>query len=175
MNQTEIATERLVLRKFELSDAKQVQALAGSKEVSSTTANIPYPYPDGLAEKWILNHPVNFANNLVITYAVTLKAENRLVGCVSMMNLSTEKPELGYWFGVEFWGKGYCTEACLALINFCTQNYELNAIYGKHLTRNPASGKVMEKCGLSYIESDIGKDGFMEKPEEFKVYRKVYA
>jgi len=175
MLQTEISTERLVLRKFELSDAIQVQAMAGNRDVSSTTANIPYPYPDGLAEKWISNHPDNFANKSVVTYAITLKESENLIGCVSMMHLNSEKPELGYWLGVDYWGKGYCSEACGALIDFCTEYFGIAVVYGKHLSRNPASGKVLEKCGLSYIESGVGKEGFMEKAEEFKVYRKVYA
>ena len=175
MNQRQIETERLILRRFENNDAKQVQLLAGDRKVSSATANIPYPYPNGLAEKWIANHAQNFVDKSTVTYAVSLKSSGELIGCVSMMNLSSEQPELGYWLGADYWGNGYCTEACIALIEFCIEFFSLAAIYGKHLSRNPASGEVMKKCGLSYISTGIGKDGFMEEPEEFKVYQKVCA
>lgn len=173
MNQRQIETKRLVLRQFENCDAKRVQLLAGNREVSSTTANIPYPYPDGLAEKWISSHAQNYAAKSTVTYTICLKSSGELIGCVSVMNLSSEQPELGYWLGVDYWGDGYCTEACIALIEFCIESFCLTVIYGKHLTRSPASGKVMEKCGLSYISTETGKDGFVEKTEEIQVYRKI--
>ena len=173
MGQPEILTERLKLRQFTIEDAKKVQILAGQKEVSNVTANIPTPYPDGLAEKWIAQHDSNFISGSLATYAITLRENSELIGCVSMLNLNSEMPELGYWVGLEFWGNGYCTEACIALINFCESAFGLKSIYGKHLSRNPASGRVMEKCGLSYLSKDIGKNGFMEHEEEFKIYRKI--
>jgi len=171
MQQPTLTTERLLLRAFESADAHQVQRLAGNADVSSTTANIPHPYPDGLAEKWISTHGENFANQSRVTYAICLKENGELIGCISLIHLSSEHPELGYWLGVEHWGRGYCTEACREMIKFCIERFSLKAIYGKHLSRNPASGHVMEKCGLTYIGSDTGKDGFMLAPEEFRIYR----
>lgn len=97
------------------------------------------------------------------------------MGCVSMVNLNSDRPELGYWLGIDYWGNGYCTEACMALIDFCVVNFGIKAVYGKCLSRNPASGKVMEKCGLTHIETSTGQDGFMEKAEEINVYSKVCA
>jgi hypothetical protein len=49
-------TARLVLRLFELADARGVQRLAGEKAVADTTANIPHPYLDGMAKQWIATH-----------------------------------------------------------------------------------------------------------------------
>ncbi|WKE64037.1 GNAT family N-acetyltransferase [Gallaecimonas kandeliae] len=175
MNQREIVTERLLLRRFVISDAKRVQSLAGNKEVANTTASIPYPYPDGLAEKWIATHEDNFANRATVTYAVTLKDSSDLIGCVSMLNLNSGQPELGYWIGVDYWGKGFCTEACRAFIDHCIEAFGFKAIYGKHLAINPASGRVMEKCGLTYMSTEKGKTGFMKDAEELRIYKLVCA
>jgi hypothetical protein len=46
-------TVRLVLRPFELAPAQDVQRLAGEKAIADTTANIPHPYLDGMAEQWM--------------------------------------------------------------------------------------------------------------------------
>ena len=51
--QPNLVTDRLILRPFKLIEAKQVQILAGDKQIASTTLLIPHPYPDGAAEEWI--------------------------------------------------------------------------------------------------------------------------
>ncbi len=47
-------TNRLLLRFFELSDAKMVQELAGNEEVARTTLVIPHPYPDGAMKHFFI-------------------------------------------------------------------------------------------------------------------------
>lgn len=50
--QIEILTPRLKLRPFRNSDAKDVQQLAGHKDISKMTLEIPHPYPDGPEASW---------------------------------------------------------------------------------------------------------------------------
>ena len=50
-----LETDRLLLRPFDLSDANEVQRLAGDFDIADTTLLIPHPYEDGLAEEWILS------------------------------------------------------------------------------------------------------------------------
>lgn len=57
------------------------------------------------------------------------------------------RAELGYWVGQPFWNRGYATEAARAVIAFGFEVLGLNRIHASHLTRNPASGRVMPSPG----------------------------
>ncbi|KAF5035648.1 Spermidine N(1)-acetyltransferase [anaerobic digester metagenome] len=60
------------------------------------------------------------------------------------------RAELGYWVGRPYQGRGYATEAARAVIEYGFSVLELHRVYALHLSRNPASGRVMEKCGMVY-------------------------
>ena len=59
------------------------------------------------------------------------------------------RAELGYWIGKPYWGQGYCTEAARATLDFGFEQLGLNRIFAHHFARNPASGRVMQKIGMT--------------------------
>lgn len=145
-----LETARLILRPFTLKDASDVQRLAGAPEVADTTLNVPHPYADGLAETWIGGHSARFAAGEGINCAITLIHTGLLIGSMRLIVIpSHRRAELGYWLGVPFWNQGYATEATGALVNFGFRTMALHKITSSHFTRNPASGRVMEKVGLT--------------------------
>ena len=148
-DQPTLATPRLVLRPFALADAPAVQALAGAREVADTTLHIPHPYPDGAAEAWIGAHAAAWAAGTLATYAVVDAADGTLRGAVGL-SVAPEhaRAELGYWVGVPWWGRGIATEAARALVEFGFARLGLHRVQARHLTRNPASGRVMQKLGM---------------------------
>jgi RimJ/RimL family protein N-acetyltransferase len=143
-------TKRLVLRPFVLADAKDVQRLAGEKAIADTTANIPHPYLDGMAEQWIATHQECFEAGELVNLAIVLQEPDILVGAISLMDLSArhERGELGYWIGQPYWNQGYCTEAAQAVLAYGFSVLGLNRIHARFFKRNPASGRVMEKVGM---------------------------
>ncbi|MCP4703417.1 MAG: GNAT family N-acetyltransferase [candidate division Zixibacteria bacterium] len=146
-----LKTERLVLRPFSLDDAPQVQKLAGDKEIARTTLLIPHPYKDSDAKEWISTHEPMLKEDKSVTYAVILAETDDLIGAIGLtLSKIYEHAELGYWIGVPFWGKGYCTEAAKVTLKFGFENLKLHRIFAHHMTNNPASGKVMEKIEMSY-------------------------
>ena len=151
MKQPDITTERLLLRKYQLQDANRVQELVGNFEVSKTTQNIPHPYTLKDASGWISSHAENLENGTRIAYAVTLKDSRELIGTVSLIKIVNGEASLGYWIGQPYWGKGYCSEAVSALLEFSKKELGLNRIYADHLTTNPASGRVMIKNGMKHV------------------------
>ncbi|SDM18038.1 Protein N-acetyltransferase, RimJ/RimL family [Franzmannia pantelleriensis] len=149
--QPQFTTQRLHLRPFVLADARDVQRLAGEWSIADTTLNIPYPYDEGVAEEWIASHARHFDDGTLATFAVVETESEQLVGTVGLsINPKHAVGELGYWIGLPFWGRGYTTEAVRALVNYGFTELCLNRIQGRHLVRNPASGRVMQKIGMSY-------------------------
>ncbi|MDX1556875.1 MAG: GNAT family N-acetyltransferase [Xanthomonadales bacterium] len=150
MQQPTLQTQRLILRPFQRSDAPEVQRLAGDRAVADTTLAIPHPYEDGMAEEWIATHQPKFEAGELADFAITLRDDGALVGAIGLaVNQRFDSAVLGYWIGVPFWNRGYCTEAAVAVIDYGFAELDLNRIHAPHLMRNPASGRVMEKAGMT--------------------------
>lgn len=146
-----LETERLRLRAFTLADAPTVQRLAGAAEVARTTLNIPHPYPDGAAETWIGTHADAAARGTAYTFAVTRRETGELLGAIGIHPVATHaRAEIGYWLGVPYWNQGYMTEAARRVVRFGFEELGLNRIQATCLPSNRASGRVMEKAGLTY-------------------------
>jgi ribosomal-protein-alanine N-acetyltransferase len=147
---TTLATPRLVLRPFDLRDAPTVQRLAGAREIADTTLNIPHPYDVGMAEQWIAGHESSCQAGTLVVFAIVLRDGMQLIGAIGLtIDRAADKGDLGYWIGKPFWGEGFCTEAAQAVLDYGFGTLELNRICARHFARNPASGRVMAKIGMT--------------------------
>jgi RimJ/RimL family protein N-acetyltransferase len=144
----------VTLRPFGLRDAPHVQLLAGEREVAVMTALIPHPYPDGAAEAWIAGQAREQAAGREYNYAVTLSDDGTLVGAIGLRPVATEHGNLGFWIGRPYWGRGYATAATRAVIALAFGLLDIDALTAAYLARNPASGRVMEKCGMSLLGTE---------------------
>jgi ribosomal-protein-alanine N-acetyltransferase len=146
-----LETERLLLRPFKICDAKRVQILAGRKEVAETT-NLPHPYKIEMAEGWIKTHEPTFREGRGVTFAITLKDTGELIGTISLMDITktSNHARIGFWIGVPYWNKGYCTEAGKAVLEYGFVERGLNRIYTGYMISNLTSGRVLEKLGMKY-------------------------
>ena len=158
-----LTTARLCLRPFTLADAAQIHALASDYAIARFTSNIPHPYEEGMAERWIAAHAHQFYTNQHVTLAIIAQASGNLVGTISLSTHRTNKrAELGYWVGVPYWGNGYCTEAVCAVIRYGFDVLDLHKIVARHFVSNPASGRVMQKAGMQHeaiLREEVLKNG----------------
>ena len=151
MEQPTTTSARLILRPFTLADAPDVHRMAGDRDIASTTLLIPHLYEDGMAEEWIGTHQGQFDRGEQINFAIALRADGSLVGNITLRtNQSDEHGELGYRIGKPFWNMGYATEATQAGIKYGFEVLGLQRILAGHFTRNPASGRVMQKSGMTF-------------------------
>jgi len=143
----------VVLRYFVAGDAPTVELLAGDRDVAEKTALIPHPYPAGAAQAWIATHEAERAAGREYSYAIT-ETGGPLLGAISLRPRPGERENVGYWIGRRYWGRGYATAAAQALIALGFELLDLEAVTASHLARNPASGRVMEKCGMRLLRTE---------------------
>lgn len=176
--QPELTTGRLLLRPFTLADAPSTQQLAGDRDIASTTLTIPHPYEDGMAEEWINTHQEQFEQNESATFAIVRLKDDGLIGAISLsINQQHEHAELGYWIGKPYWNNGYCTEAAETVLHYGFTVLGLNRIYARHLSRNPSSGRVMEKIGIKYegcLRQHVRKWGVFEDLKTYAILKSEY-
>ncbi|MFB4158493.1 GNAT family N-acetyltransferase [Geomicrobium sp. JSM 1781026] len=153
-----IVTERLVLRTLRMADAKQVATLCNNKKLYESTLHLPFPYAVADAKAWIAHETKN-----TYRWAITTEDAKKVIGSMSLSeNAQHGHGEIGYWLGEPYWGRGYATEAACAVLEWGFQSKGFHRIYGRHMTFNPASGRVLEKCGMKkegVLREHVHKDG----------------
>ena len=174
-----LRTERLLLRPFELQDAKDVQRLAGDRAIADMTLMIPHPYEDGLAEAWIATHRAQLDEGGGYNFAITLADSGALLGAISLgTHAKYQKAELGYWIGQPFWGQGYCTEAGREVLRFAFTDLELHRVYAYCFSRNVASARVLQKIGMQHegcLRQDVKRWEAFEDLEIYAALREEWA
>ena len=139
-----LETERLVLRAPRLGDAKVVKTLANDRRIAENTARIPHPYKLSDAEDFISS--ANRSNETVFL----ITARDVVIGACGFAQVDRHPPEIGYWLGTKYWGKGYATEAVRALIDHAFTDLDSEALQAAARVTNPASRRVLEKCGFQW-------------------------
>ena len=149
-----IETLRLIIRPLKLADSDRVNSICSDERVSKYTANIPHPYSLDIAKSFIEYTLESAQNKQSYEYAICLKEDvDTVIGCIGIMHIDSKskRAELGYWVDPTHWGKGIATEASKAMIRFAFDYLKLHSVYARHCTLNPASGKVMSKCGMIHV------------------------
>ena len=122
--------------------------LAGDWEVARWTARIPHPLSLAQARAFI----AGLENEHV--FAVERLADGEFLGSVSIRG-----EEIGYYIGRPHWGHGYGTEAVRRLVRLMFEGLGAEKVIAGIMADNPASGRVLEKAGLSFVCDDVGYEG----------------
>ena len=142
-----IQTERLTLRRFTLDD---IQA-AYDRWTSSQASEFWEPPHKSIAEteKVIREYVQNYANADWYMWAVVLDGELIGLVCGNEINEDIRSICVGYCLTKSRWNQGIATEAGKALIKYFF-GVGFNRVFSYHNLRNPASGRVMQKCGMRF-------------------------
>jgi RimJ/RimL family protein N-acetyltransferase len=140
-----LETERLTLRAPRREDAKAIAALANDLRIAENLLRIPHPYGLADAERFIAGaNATEGETEFLITRGTTV------LGACGVGSRDGEQPEIGYWLGVAFWGRGYATEAARALIDHAFGELGYEVLVAGARVSNPASRRVLQKCGFQW-------------------------
>lgn len=149
MNIPVLETERLILRPLTEEDAEAVYIWVSDGRV---TKFMPYQTYTSLEEvrKWLFSLQAETEN---YNFGFVLKENDLLIGSGDIgYNKETDTWEFGYNIRYDCWNKGFATEAAKGMMKFAYDNYGARDFGANHAADNPASGKVMEKCGLKFFK-----------------------
>ena len=142
-------TKRLNLRPWRESDAEALFKYASDPDVGPRAG---WPPHKSVEESLEIIRTVFSGEGM---WAVVLKETSEVIGSIGYLpagssNLDIEEGqcEIGYWIAKPYWNQGICTEALQAVIDYCFNVKGFSVLWSDYFPENPASGRVMEKCGM---------------------------
>ena len=142
-----IETERLVMRPLSVSDAEDVFKWTGDERVAEYML---WPvHPDISITKAWLESLSALENEYV--WGLVRKTDGELIGACSIRYRENEGAwSFGYNIRYDCWNQGYATEAAKRMTSYVRENNGARNFVAEHAVDNPASGRVIEKCGLKF-------------------------
>jgi RimJ/RimL family protein N-acetyltransferase len=169
-----LETARLVLRPPRSDDAQAIATLINDRRIAENTLRIPYPYAVEDAEAFL-----RIANTTADEIVLLITGrDGAVLGCCGIAKLAGEQPEIGYWLGVPFWGKGFATEAARAVIDHGFSELGYDVLLGGARVSNPASRRVLEKCGFQWTGVGLHRIralGSSAPIDRFQLDRRLWA
>ncbi len=142
-------TDRIILRLWHEDDAEVLFKYASEPEVGSRAG---WPPHKSVEESREIIRTV-FHNDT--TWAIVLRATDEPIGaigygpsCDCRLPARDGEPIVGYWVGKPYWNQGICTEALQLMLSHIRKTTSIPSLISGHFVDNPASGRVMEKCGF---------------------------
>lgn len=144
----QVETERLLLRKFALSDSEEiVSGFRNQKEFLYFANKVVVSLQEQNDYLKIIQEKYKEAD--YYNWLITLKKTNQIIGAVNfVVNSKNDSVRVNYAIDNRFTGNGYMTEALMAVKTFSFDKIKVNRFEGGCAVENIASRKVMEKCGL---------------------------
>lgn len=148
-----LETERLWLRWPRPADAEEITRHVDDPDVALMTAVIPHPYSPQDADAFIRAAREENARGEGLHLVTTLKSRpNEPIGLVSLRGADRRgAATLGFWLGRSYWGKGYTTEAALALIDLAFGVTSLDRVVSSARIENASSIRIHEKLGFTRL------------------------
>lgn len=145
-----VTTERLAFRAPEPGDGDAIFALMNDFGIVKFLTSVPWPYTRPDADIYIELARAGREEKKGLYYLILDRDTSEPVGTIDLRFDPEKNAHFGYWLATPVWGRGHASEALAALLDFGFGSLGLKRIWGTAMPDNPASIRVMEKCGLAH-------------------------
>ncbi len=147
----ELHTERLVLRQIQFSDSDVIWYLRSDPGVTKYIKRAKTKTREE-AEAFIEMITTGIQKNEWISWAITLKGNESLIGTICFWNFSQDykTAEVGYDLSPLHQGKGIMHEAMQGVIEYGFDTLQLHLIEALTHRNNQSSKKLLEKNNFQY-------------------------
>jgi RimJ/RimL family protein N-acetyltransferase len=140
-----LETDRLLLRRPTPADVKAIAHLANDRRIADNCRRLPHPFLHDHAME-LVRGTTDDDRGPVLLVEHTFTP----IGVVGIDWREPDAPELGYWLGVAYWGRGFATEAARAVIDFAFEEFNVEHLFASARVTNPSSRNILEKCGFQW-------------------------
>ena len=107
-----------------------------------------------------------FANKESLILAIRLRDSGELAGLAEFYGLRDElhKVSVGYRLREAFWGRGLATETAELMVGYLYEKTDIQIVTASVMVENPASARVLEKCGFIRTARGVEEDWGFEAP-----------
>jgi [ribosomal protein S5]-alanine N-acetyltransferase len=147
-----LETERLLLRRFRISDAQNAYKNWFSDPDVAMYMRWDAHTDIQQTEEFLQKVVTDYEKPDFYRWAITMRTSSEVIGAIGL-HIEDEfdmVADVSYALGKAFWGKGIVTEALKEVLRFGFLVVGVNRIEAFHAVNNPASGKVMKKAGMQY-------------------------
>jgi ribosomal-protein-alanine N-acetyltransferase len=144
-----LKTQRLVLRKVELSDANEIFFLRSDAEVLKYLSRSPIKTIEEV-QRWIELIRELEKNSDGITWAISLNGDNKLIGTICYWNISKEhhRAEIGYALHPMYQGNGIMQESMMAILHYGFNHLGFHSVEAKVDPENTPSIELLARNGF---------------------------
>jgi RimJ/RimL family protein N-acetyltransferase len=139
------------LSEFRSSDKDALVEHLNDRDIYERTLRIPFPYTNADAEFWLaLVAKITAEQGRPIHWAIRGSNDGLIGGCgfESLAIGKSHEADIGYWLARPFWGRGIMTDVVKHVCQHAFKDLGLVKITAHVFVHNPASARVLQKCGF---------------------------
>ena len=154
---------QVYLSEFRPSDKSALIEHLNDRDIYDRTFRIPFPYTVADAEAFLARVTKDTEQHGQSAHFAIRTGDDALIGGCGFNGIEVGKShmaEVGYWLAKPFWGRGIMSAVVQRVCQHAFEEFGLAKLIAHVYTHNPASARVLEKCG--FVQEGLLRKHFLK-------------